>query len=390
MPELVVEAPLWKGIDDFTIYRRPEELRDRLPRKWDAPGSPGSVEIPVTVRNNGSSLRGRALVCSCRGKELVSLSIRLLAKHSDDTPSANTGTNHGEMLSRFEQGVRDQGSNGLNKLRNELYRVIFSRDSDKRVSRAPSGLLVIAGRTGSAKSKVARGLIAKLLSDLLRSQQPTDRRPHLITLEDPIEVPYYQDRDPCKILTDDAPRPVDYTPRDLSRGDAASLDQALKDALRQTPTVVYVGEVRGAPDWRAVLGFAGTGHLVVVTTHSGSISEAFATIFEASEARSPAERGFVARKVLGIVHQKPLRVVATDNSLKDRSALIPAVWRRTEAGVAALVTDGLSSILPHYPPGEVLPSDTSSLGRRWFVTKLYKDEWRELEQVAFADDLAGC
>lgn len=65
----------------------------------------------------------------------------------------------------------------------ELYPIIFS---GSRVEK--HGLIIIAGRTGTAKSKIARELLKRyLISQLGEDTDRKMRKPHVITFEDPIE-----------------------------------------------------------------------------------------------------------------------------------------------------------------------------------------------------------
>lgn len=154
---------------------------------------------------------------------------------------------------------------------------------------------------------------------------------------------------------------IDYTPREKGR-DVGCLKDALRDALRQTPAVFYVGETRDADEWVELLKFAGTGHLIVTTAHSGSLIETMQTIFTAAKAKTPAQRSIVADKILGVAHLKSNKVGNFDLAL-------PALWQRTPAGVNALIADGLASLLPN-ASDDSEAGEYSFLGRSWFAKKL--------------------
>lgn len=94
---------------------------------------------------------------------------------------------------------------------------------------------------------------------------------------------------------------VDYTPREKGK-DAMSIKEAVMNALRQTPKVLFVGETREIGDWSRLLDFAGTGHLVVTTAHAGSLVEAMANLLRAVEARRPTKRSEVADRTLALIH----------------------------------------------------------------------------------------
>ncbi|HWW75943.1 MAG TPA: ATPase, T2SS/T4P/T4SS family, partial [Pyrinomonadaceae bacterium] len=258
------------------------------------------------------------------------------------------------------------------------------------------GLVVIAGSTNSAKSLITRGLIHFYLENVLRDEN-RKRRPHLLTFEDPIEKFYAKDiytpggAHPQQDVAMEALRKqVDYTPRQKDQ-DIGSLRDVLSDALRQTPKVLFVGETRRKKDWKELIDFAGTGHLVITTAHAGSLLDAMHKIFLATAAKTPANRSEVASRLLSIVHVKRAEVQGYQ-----LGALVPALWRRVPKGLNALTAEGLASILPHSHSDDRAPS--SCLGRKYFAERLLEfaedrnlpDDLREsLIAKAIAWDLQG-
>ena len=124
------------------------------------------------------------------------------------------------------------------------------------VKNEKQGLILVTGPTNAAKSKIARGLIWKRLDASINPK--TKRRPHLITYEDPIEE-YLWDlaelpRDPNR----ETQPALDYTPRKAEK-DCRSLREAVTAALRQTPTVFYIGEARTKADLRRAVSLAAPG-----------------------------------------------------------------------------------------------------------------------------------
>jgi Type II/IV secretion system protein len=160
---------------------------------------------------------------------------------------------------------------------------------------------------------------------------------------------------------------VDYTPREAIK-DCAALEKATKDALRQTPAVFYVGELREDSEIRAALEFAATGHLIVATAHAGSLVEAVTKILNSVEAKSPAERARWVPRIWGVIQLESFRHIA-DPSNRNWSATIPSLYRRTDTGVQSLVADGISALLPSRPSGKA-PPDVHSLGFAYFVERL--------------------
>jgi Tfp pilus assembly pilus retraction ATPase PilT len=234
------------------------------------------------------------------------------------------------------------------------------------------GLVVVAGRTGVAKSKIVRGLIRGYMN----AGAATRRTPHLLTYEDPIEK--YIDVDPTI---------TNYTPRQRGQ-DVKDIEQVINDALRQTARIMFVGETRDPEQWNQLLRFAGTGHLVITTTHAGSLTEALSNILQAAKAREPSRRSVVADRLLAVIH---LRAGEVD----DTQFVLPALWLRTPIGVKALMAEGLASLLPN-TPNELTAGNTSgassnrpqtdlppsSIGRYWFARELIKQAKEAGDKVA--------
>lgn len=307
----------------------------------------------------------RQLVCACLRRAYLSgtcRGARYTACANEASPSRR----------ELDSGYRPAAGRGTSKYLNTtaaivetLYAEVFppspgheaNAEGLSEDSRAV-GLLVVAGSTNCGKSQVARGLIHKYLQDCVRRQgtEQTLRRPHLVTFEDPIEKVFHR--------TLDAPdRLVDYTPRQLG-SDVLSLEAALEDALRQTPAVFYVGEVREQGWWAPLVGFAGSGHLVVTTTHASSLQEAIGRILLALGARTPSDRRTIANRLLTVIHMEAMRLVLGDRTC---TALVPAMWRGNPAGVAGLMEYGLSSVVPASPSAH---APSHCLGRAWFAEKL--------------------
>jgi twitching motility protein PilU len=109
------------------------------------------------------------------------------------------------------------------------------------------GLVLVVGATGSGKSTT----IASMLD--LRNTKKTG---HILTLEDPIE---YVFRNKKSIVNQ----------REIGT-DAVNLDTALRNALRQAPDVILIGEIRDKDTMTAAIAYAQSGHLCVATLHANN------------------------------------------------------------------------------------------------------------------------
>lgn len=111
--------------------------------------------------------------------------------------------------------------------------------------RQPKGLVLVTGATGSGKSTTLAAMINRINQD---------RRCHIVTIEDPIEYVFRND----KALINQ---------REIGE-DTQSFAQALRRILRQDPDVILIGEMRDLETIRAALNIAETGHLVFATLHT--------------------------------------------------------------------------------------------------------------------------
>jgi|KBSSwiStaDraftv2_1062776.scaffolds.fasta_scaffold13042_6 hypothetical protein len=238
----------------------------------------------------------------------------------------------------------------LNDICELLREQLFPDESSPR-----TGAVIVTGATASAKSQITRGLVNKHLEWCVKNSPK--RKPHLVTVEDPIESWFLDvpdERDEGDFATT---WPIDYTPREL-RNDVTSVQQALLDALRQSPAAVFISEIRNDDGWRDLIEFAGTGHLIFATGHAGSLTEAMGKILKAHEVRTAADRAMIAERILGLIHLK-LEIVGTNTA-----ALMVALWRRG-SGKQAFISDGLSALAP-----QAEMKNMSSFGRLWFAKTL--------------------
>ena len=243
-----------------------------------------------------------------------------------------------------------------------LLRDILLPESDT----PPTGLIAVTGATDSSKSLITRGLIFLFLQAAAsRALVTMKRKPHLITFEDPIEQYYI--KNPATHIEPELAElenlltglNIDYTPREKYL-DASTLKEVLKDALRQTPALLFVGETREEEDWRELLEFAGSGHLVITTSHAGSVVEAMSRIFRDTKTQTAAQRSEISRRILGIINIRsftpttqaalPREPLGSDSRPAQIRALLPAVWKRTSRSMNNLIADGLASLVPELSP----------------------------------------
>ncbi len=120
---------------------------------------------------------------------------------------------------------------------------------------AERGLILIVGGTGSGKSTTLASLIG---------HRNLHGSGHIITIEDPIE--FVHAHQGCII-----------TQRDVGI-DTYSYGMALKNALRQRPDVLLIGEIRDRETMEHAVNFSETGHLVFATLHANNSNQAIERI----------------------------------------------------------------------------------------------------------------
>ncbi len=120
---------------------------------------------------------------------------------------------------------------------------------------AKRGLVLMVGSTGSGKSTS----LAVMLEH--RNQHGSG---HVVTIEDPIEYVHHHNQ--CI-----------FTQREIGM-DTYSYGIALKNALRQSPDVMVIGEIRDRETIENAILFCETGHLVVATLHASNANQAIERI----------------------------------------------------------------------------------------------------------------
>jgi twitching motility protein PilT len=178
----------------------------------------------------------------------------------------------------------------------------------------PNGLVLLTGPAGSGKSTTA----AALCQELIRR-----RSAMLLTLEDPVEYAF------------DTTGTHSIVRQRQVGADVADFATGLRDALREDPDVLLVGEMRDAESISLALTAAETGHLVFGTLHSRSAASAIDRIIDSYPgARQQQLRMQLSESLRAVIAQRLLphargsgRVVAVE------------VLRRNSA-VANLIREG--------------------------------------------------
>jgi len=147
------------------------------------------------------------------------------------------------------------------------------------------GLILVVGATGSGKSTTLAAMIDERNAALTG---------HILTVEDPVE---YQFKNKKSIVNQ----------REIG-SDTQSLQTALKNALRQAPDVILIGEIRDRETMSAAIAYAQSGHLCLATLHGNNSYHALNRIlsFYPVEVR-PTMLGDLASALKAIVSQRLVR-----------------------------------------------------------------------------------
>ena len=144
------------------------------------------------------------------------------------------------------------------------------------------GLVILAGVTGSGKSTTIASMI-----DYINEREPL----HILTIEDPIEF----------VFTD---KKAYINQREIGL-DSRDWHKALKDAVRQDPDVILIGELRDVETFEAAVHAAETGHLVFGTIHASSSGTTINRILDLFPPdKHAAIRAALANNLKSVVAQK--------------------------------------------------------------------------------------
>ena len=231
----------------------------------------------------------------------------------------------------------------------------------RTLAEEPRGLILVTGPTGSGKSTTLAAMV-----DYVNHT----RADHILTIEDPIEYVYHQDK-------------AVIHQREVGM-DVGSFAGALRSALREDPDVILVGEMRDYETISAAVTAAETGHLVLSTLHTTGAAETVNRIIDVcpSEAQNQI-RAQLSGILKGVITQclVPLmdggRIAATE-ILTGTDAVLSQIREGKTHQLGTLMQSGAANGM------HSLDSDLSRLVMQGLIDKKtalkYAQDKREFEQ----------
>jgi twitching motility protein PilT len=197
-----------------------------------------------------------------------------------------------------------------------------------------AGLVLVTGTTGSGKSTT--------LAAMVRHINQT-RACHVLTIEDPVEFVHTGDK-------------AQITHREIGR-DAPTFAAAIRNAGREDPNVVLIGELRGPETMKLAVQLASFGVLVFATVHTNSAAATIDRILNSFPAEEqPQVRGLLAECLAGVIAQQLVK--AADG--KGRCGVYEILV--ATSGISAMIREGKTFQIPSaMQSGQVLGMQTMDM-----------------------------
>ena len=186
----------------------------------------------------------------------------------------------------------------------------------------PSGLVLVCGPTGSGKTTTLAAMVDAI---------NTERRCHILTIEDPIEFMHNN-------------KSSTVSQRELNT-DTKEFGRALRSAMRQDPDVILIGEIRDAVTMQTALQAAETGHLVLASLHAKTVVDAINRVIDIFPPEEQRQARFsIAESLQGVLCQHLVKSARSDG--RTMVMEIAVVTNRIREAIAdADKTSGLQDIV---------------------------------------------
>ena len=214
----------------------------------------------------------------------------------------------------------------------------------QRWAQRPHGMILVTGATGQGKSTTLAALLQWMNENIAR---------HVVTIEDPVEYIFSNNR--CL-----------FTQREVGR-DTSDFARGLRGAMRQAPDVIFVGEIRDHETALTALQACETGHLVLASMHSATVSdtmERFVNMFPPDQVNIGLH--LLSHQLIGVLCQKLVqnvqgKLMLMAEHVENGGAVRDWIARRSVADLADYMARGtdpnartfLHSIIGAYQHGHI-------------------------------------
>ncbi|WP_251439823.1 type IV pilus twitching motility protein PilT [Veillonella intestinalis] len=209
------------------------------------------------------------------------------------------------------------------------------------------GLVLITGATGSGKSYTLASCLACINEEAHK---------HIITLEDPIEFTFHN-------------KGSLIHQRQLGQ-DMVSMAEGVRDALREDPDVIMIGELRDRETLEAALHAAETGHLVFATLHTQRAVMAINRMISVFPAEQQEEvRAQLSQVLRAVLCQRLIRIdnqfIVARDILLNTPAVANLIRQRKEPQIV--------SIQETQPPMQTMEMAVAALEKEWGSRPEFKE-----------------
>ena len=253
-----------------------------------------SANMPVLIRINGQMLQlSDQLLTPAQPRQLIAEVVDAKQlEELDSTCELNMAVSVPQVGSFRLSGFKQRGS--VAAVFRHIPHVIPSLEALNlpavlgKLVLEKRGLILMVGATGTGKSTTLAAML---------EHRNLNMAGHILTIEDPVEYLFSNKRSVVN-------------QREVGR-DTANLQIALKNALRQSPDCILIGEIRDRDTMTAAISYALSGHLVVATMHANNSYQALNRIlsFYTPDSR-PALLNDLSAGLKAIVSQRLVRANA--------------------------------------------------------------------------------